>query len=138
MHVSCIGITYVFDCYCPYLGNWIKTGWLYLPLKSWKKTVVLRGWLEETKHVYITHILEMILTVFFFEKRRRFLEKLSVRLGLETKQGWATLRFLGVKDISEALNIKTDKNLEKELEKITQIWIESIIEKEIKSKDFLQ
>ena len=57
---------------------------------------VLMGWLEETKHVYITHILEMILTVFFFEKRRRFLEKLSVRLGLETKQGWATLRFLGV------------------------------------------
>jgi len=54
--------------------------------------VVLRGWLEETKHAYTTHILEMILTVFSFEKGRRFFEKLN---GCVTPGFWKGLEISG-------------------------------------------
>jgi len=54
--------------------------------------VVLKGWLEETKHVYITRILEMILTVFSFEKKKRFFEKLN---GCVTPIFWKELKRSG-------------------------------------------
>jgi len=35
--------TKFWKCHQPYSGNWIKTGWLCLPLKFWKKCGGLDG-----------------------------------------------------------------------------------------------
>jgi DNA repair protein RecO (recombination protein O) len=74
-----------------------------------------------------------------FDKLGFYCEKEKNTKGYEVSdRATKTLKFLMNNSIKNANNVKRDKILESEIEKITKRWIEQVLEKDIKSRKYIK